>query len=330
MKIPFFTLAALSLQTISAPSTSQTVVKSADRTGPATPPPFSRAELAKRGVEVFAFSGWDGPSLPIWYFRPAGTPADAPVLFVFHGVQRDADRYIGQWVELAAKEKIIIVVPEFGRAAFPGARGYNHGNLFDAKGKATPASERSFALIEPLFDALRQRGGLTRETYWMFGHSAGAQFVHRFALTGHSRRAEQLVSANAGSYMMPDPAISWPFGVDGLPDGLWDPHRAYATRMTVLLGTADNDPNYPSLPRDAEAMAQGPHRLARGHKFYAVARTDADRQKLPFAWNCALAPGIGHDNGGMAPFAIAILKQSGKIIACDNSDPMQASGTAPQ
>lgn len=282
----------------------------------APPAPYSRAELVQRGVKAFAFSGWGGPALPIWYFRDAGTPADAPVIFVFHGVQRDADRYIGEWIDLAAKEQLIIVVPEFRRDAFPGARGYNHGNLFDAKGKPTPAGERSFALIEPLFDALRLKHGLTRTSYWMFGHSAGAQFVHRFVMTGHARRAERVISANAGSYMMPDARVDWPFGTRGLPDGLWDARAAYAAPMTLLLGTADNDPNYPSLPRDAEAMAQGPHRLARGQKFFAAAMADAARQGIAFQWNCALAPGIGHDNGRMAPFAIAILKQQGAAIPC--------------
>lgn len=277
--------------------------------------PYSREEMAARGVQRFTFAGWQGPALPIWYYRPKGTAADAPLLFVFHGVRRDADRYIAQWLDVAEREKLIIIVPEFGRDDFPGARGYNHGNLFDADGKATPADKRSFALIEPLFDAMRTREGLTRQQYWMFGHSAGAQFVHRFVLTGHARRMERAVSANAGSYMMPDEAVRWPFGAAGLPAGLWDAAAAYRTPMTVLLGTADDDPNYPSLPRDAEAMAQGPHRLARGKAFFAAARADAARRGLPFAWSCAFAPGIGHDNGGMAPFGVAALRSEKPVQA---------------
>jgi poly(3-hydroxybutyrate) depolymerase len=278
--------------------------------------PVSAKQLRARGVQRFIFSGWAGPALPIWYFRPAGVAADAPLLFVFHGVRRDADRYIGEWLDVAAREKVIVVVPEFGSEAFPGARGYNHGNLFDAKGAANPTAQRSFSLIEPLFDDLRAREGLTREQYWMFGHSAGAQFVHRFVMTGHARRMERAVSANAGSYMMPDARVNWPFGLGTLPGGLWSPSAAYGTRMTVLLGTADNDPDYPSLPRDPEAMAQGPHRLARGQNFFAAARADAARTSANFAWTCALAPGVGHENGKMAPFGIAVLKQKTGIKPC--------------
>lgn len=310
-------LAALILLAACAPVVAQPAPSPPAPTGePVFALRYSHSELAARGVQRFTFTDWSGPALPIWYFRAKGTPADAPLLFVFHGVRRDADRYLGEWVDLAARERLVVVVPEFTAAAFPGARGYNHGNLLAASGAANPPGQRSFAVIEPLFDALRAREGLTRDRYWLFGHSAGAQFVHRFVLTGHARRMERAVSANAGSYMMPDAAVAWPFGLAGLPDGLWQAEVAFAAPMTVLLGTADNDPNYPSLPREPEAMAQGPHRLARGLNFFAAAKAAAARGGAPFNWSCALAPGIGHDNGGMAPFAIAVLRSGGRGQPC--------------
>lgn len=296
----------------------QTPVTSAPARTPATatPAPYTAAELAARGVQRFVFADWGGPALPVWYLRTADTPADAPVLFVFHGVRRDADRYLGEWLDVAGREKLVIVVPEFTSSGFPGAAGYNHGNLVDVSGKAVPLAQRSFSLIEPLFDTLRRRENLTRSQYWLFGHSAGAQFVHRFIMTGHAKRMERAVSANAGSYMYPDARYRWPFGTGGLPEGIWVPEAAYATRMTILLGTADNDPNYPSLPREPEAMAQGPHRLARGKAFFKAARADAAKRGIAFAWDCALAPDIGHDNRGMAPFGIAALRQQASVIRC--------------
>lgn len=284
--------------------------------GPNLPVP---AALARRGVQRFGFSGWAGPALPVWYVRPPGTPADAPVLFVFHGVQRDADRYLGEWLDVAQREHVIVVVPEFTQAGFPGAANYNHGRLIDASGAAVPVAERTFAVIEPLFDALLRREALTTTHYWMFGHSAGAQFVHRFIMTGNARRLERAVSANAGSYMFPDDRYAWPFGTGRLPAGIWAPQQAYAVPMTILLGTADNDPNYPSLPRDPEVVAQGPHRLARGQAFYAATRADAAARNLPYAWDCRLVPGVGHDNGRMAPFGIAVLKQAATLQSCDSA-----------
>src|SRR3546814_19323230 len=70
------------------------------------------------------------------------------------------------------------------------------------------------------------------------------------------------VTANAGSYAMTDPAVAWPFGLAGLPQGLWQPAKVFALPVTVLLGTDDTDPNHHSLPRQPPAMAQGPSRLA--------------------------------------------------------------------
>lgn len=274
------------------------------------------AEMARRGVQRFRFTGWAGPALPIWYVRPAGVAADAPLLFVFHGVRRDADRYLAEWLDVAEREQVIVVVPEFTQAAFPGAPAYNHGRLLDANGAAVPVNERTFALIEPLFDALRAREALSRTHYWMFGHSAGAQFVHRFIMTGNARRLERAVSANAGSYMYPDDRFAWPFGTRTLPEGIWAPQAAYAVQMTILLGTADNDPDYPSLPREPEAMAQGPHRLARGNAFFNATRADAQRRGLAYAWDCRLVPNVGHDNGRMAPFGLAVLRQAAELQPC--------------
>src|SRR3546814_4271479 len=77
----------------------------------------------------------------------------------------------------------------------------------------------------PVFAAVKAREGLTAETYALYGHSGGAQFVHRYILAGGGPHMGRAVSANAGSYAMPDPAVAWPFGLRGLPAGLWDPAK---------------------------------------------------------------------------------------------------------
>lgn len=264
-------------------------------------------ELFAAGVKRFTFDGWAGPAFPVWTYRPVEAPADAPVLFVFHGVQRDADRYIGEWVDLARQEKIILIVPEYSRAAFPGVAAYSHGWFTEKDGTARPADRWSFASVEPIFAAVRAREKLTTTTYSLYGHSGGAQFVHRYVLAGGGPHLARAVSANAGSYAVTDPAVRWPFGIAGLPRGLWDPAKAFAMPLTVLLGTSDNDPAHPSLPRQAEAEAQGPHRLARGKAFYDGARRRAQADKARFHWNCVLVPNIGHDNKAMAPVAVDIL-----------------------
>lgn len=264
-------------------------------------------KLFAEGVRRFTFDGWAGPAFPVWTYRSADTPADAPVLFVFHGVQRDADNYIDQWVDLARQHKIVLIVPEYRKTAFPGVAAYSHGWFTDKDGTARLPQKWSFATVEPIFAAVKLREGLSAERYSIYGHSGGAQFAHRYVLAGGGPHLAQVVSANAGSYAMTDPAVNWPFGIAGVPAGLWNPAKAFAVPMTVLLGTADTDPNHKSLPRQPEAMAQGPYRLARGEAFYARARALAATEKVAFRWSCGLVTGVGHDNAGMAGSAVDIL-----------------------
>lgn len=275
------------------------------------------ANLALRGVQRFRFDDWAGPAFPVWYFRPAGVAADAPILFVVHGRGRDADRYIADWVDLATENGFVVVVPEFTNEAFPGTR-FNHGGFADDQGRPLPRDRWSYSTIEPVFDAIVEREGLTTGRYILFGHSAGAQFVHRFVLTGGEPRLDRAISANAGSYAFTTDQVAWPFGVGGLPPGGWNAGQAYAQPMVVLLGTADNDPDYPSLPREPQAMAQGPHRLERGQRFYRIARADAVAQHAQFNWQCAFVPGVGHDNAGMAPYAMALI--TGRLQLASGAD----------
>jgi poly(3-hydroxybutyrate) depolymerase len=261
--------------------------------------------LSQAGVRRFAFTDWAGPPIPVWIFKPPGVAADAPVLFVMHGVGRDADRYIAEWVDIARAEGIVVIVPEFTREGFPGADGYNNGAMLQPDGTARPRETWSYSAIEPIFDAVRQREGLTTPKYILYGHSAGAQFAHRFVLSGGPRRMQQAIIANAGSYAFPTDGIAWPFGMGALPPGTWNAAAAFRQPLTVLLGTADNDPAHRSLPSQPGAKAQGPHRLARGQAFFA----EAVRLGGPgLAWRCALAPGVGHDNGRMAPFALTLMR----------------------
>src|SRR3546814_110874 len=46
-------------------------------------------KLFAAGVQRFTFSDWAGPAMPVWTYRAPGTPADAPILFVFHGALSD-------------------------------------------------------------------------------------------------------------------------------------------------------------------------------------------------------------------------------------------------
>lgn len=248
-----------------------------------------------------------GHQVTVWYYQPAAATADAPVLFVIHGVGRNAEEYLNDWVELAEQKQFLLVVPEFSKQEFPGEESFNSGNLFDATGTPRPRAQWSFSVIEPVFDAVRARLGNRRGDYQIYGHSAGAQFVQRFLYFVPEARMTRAVAANAGWYMLPDLATEFPYGLRGTAANEPALNIAFARPMVVLLGEADTDAAHPSLRHTPEADAQGLFRFARGQYFFARAGAAAAAMKTPFHWTLATAPGIAHSNKGMAPFAARIL-----------------------
>lgn len=259
---------------------------------------------AERGTFDFEHGG---QQLKVWYFRPAGLATDAPVLFVFHGVGRNADEYLDDWVEHAERKKFLLIVPEFSKERFPGDAAYNSGNMFDKAGQPRPRAQWTYSLIEPLFDALTPRLGHVRKDYMIYGHSAGAQFVHRFVFFVPEARYTRAVSANAGWYTLPTLNDAFPYGLKGSAADERALRSALARPLTVLLGEADIDPNSSALRHTPEADAQGLFRFARGKFFFARAQAEAAALKAPCHWNLATAPGIAHSNKGMAPFAVRQL-----------------------
>lgn len=255
----------------------------------------------------YVFDAWDGPPMRVYASRPAGLAGDRPVVFVMHGVNRNADDYRDQWHELAMEHDFLLLVPEFRQEDFPGSDGYNLGYITDKSGKARPRETWSYSAIEPIFDDARRRFDMGTGRYALYGHSAGSQFVHRYTFHVPEARVSQIVSANAGWYMMPDYQVGYPYGLGGsviTPEML---AHAMGLPVTILLGEEDTDTDHRNLRRTPEALAQGPHRLARGRAFYAAARDWAGRAGVPFSWRLEYVPGADHDNAKMAPAAVPFL-----------------------
>jgi pimeloyl-ACP methyl ester carboxylesterase len=156
------------------------------------------------------------------------------------------------------------------------------------------------------------------------GHSAGGQFIQRYAAVGHGQGPlERLgihiryVVANPGTYLYFSPdrpfptapgqcngANRWRFGLDGtLPSYVTAPvdaaalERAYRARDIVyLLGTADTDPNQRQLDKSCAAEAQGATRLARGLAYFAYLKA---RSTGPLNQRLLEVPGVAHHSSAM-------------------------------
>ncbi|MDP1588284.1 MAG: hypothetical protein Q8M07_11100 [Prosthecobacter sp.] len=199
--------------------------------------PQSHAAPLAPGASSFEVQH-DGKAIPVWYYLPEAARSDAPVLIVMHGVNRDADRYRDEWTPHAKKHGFILIAPEFSKEAFPGSDGYNLG------------TEGAFQFIEPVFDAVKAATGNRSERYHLYGHSAGAQFVHRFLYFVPQARV-----AKAGWWTMPDPEIDFPYGLRGSTVDAAALRAMLQRPLIVLLGTADTDEHHINLRRTPEALA---------------------------------------------------------------------------
>ncbi|MEJ2385356.1 MAG: hypothetical protein P8Y54_13350, partial [Xanthomonadales bacterium] len=255
----------------------------------------------------YTFADWAGTPLRVHATRPSGLAADRPVVIVMHGARRNARDYRDQWHELAKRHRFLLLVPEFSERDFPGSEGYNLGYRRDGEGRPRPRDRWAFAALEPLFDDAKRRFGSTARRYALYGHSAGAQFVHRYLFFMPDARVARAVPANAGWYTMPDYAVAYPYGLGTSPVTPEDLRQALSLPVTVLLGERDDDPGHASLRRTPEALRQGATRLERGERFYATARAYAERQGVPFNWLRTRVPGADHDNRLMAPAAVPYL-----------------------
>lgn len=273
-------------------------------------PAVARAAGIEAGsgrVELPEAAGAAAAPMPVWYHRPAGWGAGGKVGVVLHGLQRDADRYRDEWRALSDRHGFLLLVPEFRREKFPGTRWYNFGNLQDEAGRATPAAAWSFHAFDRVVLAAMAMARARREGFVLYGHSAGAQFAHRYMMLTGAARAEAVMIANSGSYTLPRFDRPFPEGLGGtLADAAV--LRAVLARPVLLqLGEADTDPNHASLPRQPWAIAQGSHRFARGWHFFDQARRAAAEAGAPFPWRVVTVPGVGHSNAGMAEAAAPIL-----------------------
>lgn len=250
----------------------------------------------------------DGSAMTVWTYRPAGLRPDDRIVFVMHGVLRNADVYRDNWIEDAKKHRFLLVVPEMTQTQFPRDAGYNFGNMVERQGGAAkPPEQWAWRSIETIFDAVRLGTGSRRDTYAIFGHSAGAQFVHRLVTYAENPRIDAAIAANAGWYTLPVFTEAFPYGLKGSPADDTRVKANFAKPLIVLLGDRDIDPKHPSLRRDEGSDRQGTTRFERGQTYVKVAEAEARRLGVPFNWKVEFVPGVAHDNAGMTAAAVRWL-----------------------
>ncbi len=272
---------------------------------------FGESPLIAPGAGSFRFTddrGNAGRPLTVWYHRPPGLRDTAPIVFVMHGVKRDADNYRDNWTAAAERFGFLLLCPEFTKVDYPGRTAYQLGNLVDGAGEPLPKAAWTFGVIERLFDFVREATGNASERYHIYGHSAGGQFVHRLALFLPEARYATAVAANTGWYTMPTfGGRRFPYGLKGSAGTPETLKRALGNRLVLLLGEQDTDAEDPFLRQSKGARRQGKNRFERGQAFYAAASHEAAGLGVTLNWTLETVPGAAHFDQLMMPVAARAL-----------------------
>ena len=108
---------------------------------------------------------------------------------------------------------LVAIAIEFPEDSFPDYLRYHFGNLHNDEGTPNPREQWTYGIVRPVVRRTARPGTDAARTLRVFGHSAGGQFVHRMLSFGFRDRVAVAVSANAGTYAMPDLEVAWPFGL---------------------------------------------------------------------------------------------------------------------
>jgi pimeloyl-ACP methyl ester carboxylesterase len=247
-----------------------------------------------------------GTKMDVHTYRP-NKCAKPSLLLVFHGVDRNPNDYRDRVRALARVKCMIVVAPLFDKARFPGWR-YQYGGIVKAK-TVQDSAQWTGNLVLRLVDWARKTER-RKMSYYLIGHSAGAQFLSRLAafVPTHARR---IVIANPSTHVFPTLRVDAPFGMGGVydkDDESAQIQRYLAQPVTIFLGKGDTGDE--NLDESEAARAQGKTRLERGLKVYRAAKRLAKRREWTFNWRLVVLAGTGHSSRKMfaSQKAIAALR----------------------
>lgn len=279
-------------------------------------PWLDAAALSTPGFGRARFRAGAGHALDVHVYRPHDFDSDRdPIWFVVHGASRAVERYVTTAAPVAERHSALVLAVHFPKDRYPRSVDFTLGLERERRGPDgwSDPHDAPMGEIERIFDAVKSELGGEQTSYYLFGHSAGAQFIQRLLTFLPSARVEAAVAANAGWYTLPeteDPQIhSMPYGLADAPSAARDVRDLLSTRLTVLLGEDDTSlaVDNKMVRSKEEAMAQGPHRLARGLHYYESGRERARELGVALGWRVAVVPAADHDAAKMIDSAASFL-----------------------
>ena len=221
---------------------------------------------------------------------PRNPAPDTPVVVAIHGISRNALDHFDAFADLARSRQAILVAPLFEAAAFPD---------YQRLGREGRGERADLALMA-LIDSVLSSHDLPVGKLHLFGHSGGAQFVHRFVMAHPERIARYAVSA-AGWYTFPDESRDFPYGLRYPPSGLnMSRQRLFLSVPGCAFVGMRDQRRGPSLrQREHVDAQQGSTRIERAMRWTEAMNACAQALDLPPPLQLRQLPGTGHSFGGL-------------------------------
>lgn len=295
--------------------------------------PLSRHSFVlSSGSADYAFDYWSNAEIGL------AVPTVRRVVVILHGDSRNADDY-GRYTASAATTagvmpSTMIVAPQFIADAdsprddqlYWTANSWKDGSESEAELRSWTIA--SFRVMDALLAALRK--DYPTADIVLAGHSAGGQFVQRYAASNGVRSANRYVVMNPGSYVYLDnrrwtqeslrplsaeeikscPGYdSYKYGLSGRPASLFAPSTAAVTSsylaspVTYLLGEADTARDS-SLDIGCAAEWEGANRFERGTQFFQAL---SQLTGAGLTHQLIAVPGVAHEASRMINSSQAAL-----------------------
>jgi len=262
--------------------------------------------LAAFETKNTTFAVWNNSDVELFYTLPEEINNQTQVLFIVHGGARDSEKYLDIWKKFTEHKNIILVAPEFKRADY---EDYEYLNISDDYGVLNKnLNEHLHNSLSIFFSFFKSKYNLEIDTYKLYGHSGGAQFVHRLLLFSDYDNVSSAVIAGARSYTFLNNE-NYPYGLKES-NHLSDKKikRYLSQRVTFLIGNQDIKKFESSKKNNIQAKAmQGNNRFEVGINYFNNLITVSERQKIPLRWKFQIAKGVAHDNEKMSLLASEIL-----------------------
>lgn len=280
----------------------------------------------------FTFVAQDGNSLTSYYYFPSNYSDYSPIIFVMHGAGRDAYSYLEKFAPVAERFGAFLIAPEFSYNDYPNSEDYNFGVGITSTphtGVYSPSQWKSpnqygYSEIEHSFESVKKILNNKTCGYFILGHSAGGQFVHRLMTFLPDARVYGAAAINSGWYTLPDTGggnnvnYYMPYGLQGSPVNNDSIGRSFKKNLSLLVGefdtkTVDED-KY--LRGTEEAMYQGETRNSRAKFYFQIAKEKAKSLTTDFNWSFAQVPDASHSFSETLQSAVWYLAHSNEISPC--------------